>query len=86
MEMQTLMETNENTASREDESLKYKPSRHNVIHKSFVASDKFNCTLKHTETYACRPHTDSVCYWWCYLAPLQKSGRFEAGQPFVSSI
>lgn len=33
--MQTLIETSENTASREDKSCKYKPPRHNMIHKSF---------------------------------------------------
>lgn len=55
------------------------------LKRAFVASDKFNYTLKYTETYAYRPHIDSVCYCWaCYLAPLVWGGRFEAGQPFVS--
>lgn len=42
--------------------------------------------MKCTGTYANRPHIDSVCHWWCYLAPLLESGRFEAGQPFVPCI
>lgn len=82
--MQTLMGINGNTAPRQNKSYQYKP------HEAQPDSQQLWVQLMNltTESHTCRPHTALECGTkaWYYLAPLLESGRFEAGQPFVSSI
>lgn len=88
MEMQTLMGINLNTASRDIKSYQYKPQKSQSDSQQLWVN-LINLTKgKYTETHTYRPHIDSDCgtKTWYYLAPLLESRRFEAGQPFVSSI